>query len=755
MRMQRTVVAVVLAVGAAACGVDSETAKRQYVAEGDRFMSERKYQEATIQYRNAVQEDANFGEARKKLAGAYVSSGDGRNALREAVRAADLLPNDVDAQLQAGSLLLLAKQYQDARARAVAALAREPRNPRALVLMGNALANLKDLDGAIEQIEQAIEEDPQLTLSYANLGAMLVAKGDRDAAEAAFKQAVTAAPKSIDARLSLANFLWSAGRVDEAERELKGAFEIDPKGVSANRALGAFYLSQNKLPEAEPYLKTFAESSGDVPSALVLADYYVRLGRGAESQALLENLRNRPAGLVPATVRLAALDFAAGRRREAYSRLDHVLKERPRNILIEEARAQFLLLEGKSRDALRVSTALVQANPRGTRSQFLYAQALEATGAFDESRQVLQELLSRDTSSVPLQVRLSTLALRQGQYKDALLYAQQVVKARPRAADAHFVYGQALLKAGDLQAAERELLAVEKVAPDSGPVQTWLGLLYEAKRDLPKARRAYERAMELQPAETGALAGLVSVDLAEQKPEAAIARIQSRLAENATDVRLLSMIGRAYLTVRDLAKAEATYRKVLELDANNSDAYTRLSAIYLSQGKLDDARRNLEDLAKQQPRPVVAETLIGTILLRQGNAAEARKRFERAVQLDSRAAVAANNLAWDYANNGGNLDVALQLAQTAKAEMPEVAEVTDTLAWIYYKKQLNSLAVTTFREAIKQNPNSPRIRYRLGLAYLQNGDKGEARAALEQSLKLNPSSAEAAETRRVLATIQG
>ena len=72
---------------------------------------------------------------------------------------------------------------------------------------------------------------------------------------------------------------------------------------------------------------------------------------------------------------------------------------------------------------------------------------------------------------------------------------------------------------------------------------------------------------------------------------------------------------------------------------------------------------------------MAAETMLGTILLRQNKAGEARKHFERALQINPRAAVAANNLAWDYANSGGNLDTALQLAQTAKAELPDNASV--------------------------------------------------------------------------------
>ncbi len=65
---------------------------------------------------------------------------------------------------------------------------------------------------------------------------------------------------------------------------------------------------------------------------------------------------------------------------------------------------------------------------------------------------------------------------------------------------------------------------------------------------------------------------------------------------------------------------------------------------------------------------------------------EARKLYEHALSLDPQMPVAANNLAWDYAERGQNLDVALNLAQTAKAKLPNTAAVSDTLGWVYYKK---------------------------------------------------------------------
>ena len=65
------------------------------------------------------------------------------------------------------------------------------------------------------------------------------------------------------------------------------------------------------------------------------------------------------------------------------------------------------------------------------------------------------------------------------------------------------------------------------------------------------------------------------------------------------------------------------------------------------------------------------------------------------------------------------------------------------------------MAVTFLREATKREASNPSIQYRLGLAYLKAGDQGNARASLEQALKLNPQFEQAADAKRALATIKG
>ena len=212
-----TLVVVVLAAGAG-CRRDPAAAKRSYVESGDRFEAAGRHAEAVVQYRNAIQQDARDGAVRLKLANAFLAVGDFANGLREYVRAADLRPDDLDLQVKTGNLLLVARQSDDAKARAEKVLAKDPGYVDAQILLANALAGLKDLDGAVAQIEDALRIAPDRSGTYSNLGFLELSRGKRDAAEEAFKRAVKLQPNSVLAHLALGNFYWLTDRSPDAEQ---------------------------------------------------------------------------------------------------------------------------------------------------------------------------------------------------------------------------------------------------------------------------------------------------------------------------------------------------------------------------------------------------------------------------------------------------------------------------------------------------------------------------------------------------------
>ena len=122
----------------------------------------------------------------------------------------------------------------------------------------------------------------------------------------------------------------------------------------------------------------------------------------------------------------------------------------------------------------------------------------------------------------------------------------------------------------------------------------------------------------------------------------------------------------------------------------------------------------------------------GTILMAQGDNAGAKMRFERAVSLDSTAsAVAANNLAWLYADSDDNPSRAVSLAQGALQRLPDMPEVLDTLGWAYLKSNLPQMALSPLTRCVKVDGKNGVCHYHLGLAYVALKQDADAKLHLQ------------------------
>ena len=143
------------------------------------------------------------------------------------------------------------------------------------------------------------------------------------------------------------------------------------------------------------------------------------------------------------------------------------------------------------------------------------------------------------------------------------------------------------------------------------------------------------------------------------------------------------------------------------------------------------------------------EDLLGILFDQLENYERATVEYEQALKIDPNFSPAANNLAWIYSEQGGDLKEALNLAQIAFQTNPEDPHITDTLGWIYYKKKAYIQSIRYLRESKEKLPNNPIVRYHLGMAYYKADRNEQAKQELEASLSLSgkfPGSKQARET---------
>jgi putative PEP-CTERM system TPR-repeat lipoprotein len=750
MLWSRVIVVICLLAFAVGCSSDPEKQKQAYLESGNRFFDQKKFAEAVVEYRNAIQIDPSFGEARERLSTALLEAGDVPGAARELILAADLLPQRLDVQLRAGTVLLLARRFDDAKVRAEKVLASEPRNVDAQIIKANALAGLKDLEAALAEVEEAIRMDPGRSTSFTALGAVQVARGRTTEAEDAFKKAVATDPRAVAAHLALGNFYWTTNRLAEAESAFTHAVTLEPRNPLANRALATFFLASNRAGDAERFLTILAEDAREATPRLALADYYVMLGRPEEALKQLHGLVDDRAYGTAARLRIASVRFMQGHRSEAYTAVDEVLGKNPASAEALLTRTRFLVAEHKPADALEFARRAVDVDRSSAIAHFLLGMVQVQLKQVQDAHKSFSRVIELNPRAVAAQIQMANLELARGNPAASAQFAHDALTTQPQNVQARLLLAKSYLAERNVQGAERELRALAAAYPRSAEVRGQLGSLHLMRGELAKARAEFTAALALNPNALESQAGLIAIDAREGRVADARQRVEARVAQMPTDAATSLMAARAYALLKEPARAEETLKRLLERDPNNLQAYADLAQLYVSQKRLDEARTSFERLAERQPNSPVPHTMVGMIHQLQGRAPEATRHYELAVAADRRTPVAANNLAWAYAEKGEKLEVALELAKTAKEVLPQSAEVNDTLGFVYLQKKTPDLAISPLREAVKLDPANPRYRLRLGIALARSGQAAAARQEIEPVLRAYPDLPESREARDAL-----
>lgn len=752
MRPRRSCAVAVAAVAwllVSGCSRDPVATSQKYVTSGDEYAAKKNRDEAIIQYRNAIKARPEWPEPHYKLAKTYEATGDYVNAYAEYARTADLDPSNVDAQIRAGTLLLVSGEFAAAQTRAELALRADPKNVAAHILLGNAHAGMNEPGSALRQIEQAINLEPSYAPAWTALGAVKFVGGQREEASSAFRKAVELAPKSVDARLALANFQWASGKVNDAEATLKTALEIDDQNAATHRTLALLYLSTNRAPLAEPHFKRLAT---DMRGRLALADYYMGLGRSDDALRLIGELeKSSDANTVQeARLRRASLAYAGDRKPEAHKILDQMLKERPRNAEARVAKARMLLADGAAADALVQAREAVKADPTLPSTHYTVGLAALADRKFDEAEKAFEEVTRISPRATGAQLQLSRLRLARGEAAGALTAARDAAQQRPDSPEAAILVARSLRAQGDTAKAWAELSSRVAAHPQSVPLHIEMGWVALERKQFDAARRSFGQALSQRPNSSEAQSGLIVTHLTAGEVDKARSQVEAWRRASPDNKALDVLAARVELSAAKLADAERILQSVVASDASHLEAYELLGRLYVSQKRLDKAIEQYEAIAERSQSPTGPRTMAAMLYESRGDRARAQQLYEAIVARDPRAGVAANNLAWMYAEDN-RLDDALRLARVAKDQLRRRPEGEDTLGWVQLRKGAALDAIASFSRAVERNPNNPVYHYHLGLAYLQSGDKVRGRNELQRALEISQDFSGADDARKQLA----
>jgi tetratricopeptide (TPR) repeat protein len=736
-----------------ACQTDPQKRKTELVTGAERYSAAGEFGKAIIEYKNALKIEPQSAELQYKLGEAYSQNGQLQEAFLSFRKAADLRPDYAPAQLALGRLYLGAKHFEDATKAAQAVLAKDPDSADANILLTEVYATSKGIPQAIKMLQEVLKRHPDSITAYLDLGVLYTALGKRDEGFQQFEKAVAIDPKSVDAHKTLATYYLSQKQVDKAEEQYRAAVEANPDAVEPLQALAAFYVREGRLSDAEPIYKNLVKlQKNSAQSQFTLAEYYRTTGHADQARQLDEAIAREDPNFLAARLQLAEMALSGQKYDDADRVVSSILKDRPKEPQALILRARISLARSNPLKAVQDLETAQRGEPNVPALHYWKGVAYRVQGNLDLAEHSFQQALSLNQHYVESEIALAELAIDRGRWDEALRYAQEALKDDPRRAAAHYMAGNAYLNLKELPKAEAEFQEFVQLQPSSPKGPARLGYVHLAQQRYDDAEKQFERSLALDPKQIDALNGLVACYRLRGQTDKAITRIRQQIAQGETaDVN--NLLGQTYAELGQFGPAEQSLKRALELDPQNFNTYALLGGLYFREKATDKAVREFQEAVRVNPKSVGGWTVLGWLHDNLSQFDLAEKDYEAALAIDPNAAVAANNLAWLYCERGGDMDKALELARRARGALPKVGSVSDTLGWVYYKRQLYDSAVPLLQEAVRQQPKDAQIRFHLAASLLATGKKEQAKTELNAALELDNSLRQRDDVRRIFGNI--
>lgn len=738
----------------AGCADDQEKKGRHY-QKGVEYVAAGNEKAAIIEFRNAVQLDPKYADARYQLGLAYLKTNQLGEAFKELERAASLDPANTDAQIKVAELYFLSKKLKESRAKVAEILEGNADFPDAHALLGQI--ELAEGNGAEAEkaIARAITLMPEVGRYHIIHGSILASLNKVEEAEAALKRGVELAPDAGHSK-ALVAFYMGQKKEEEAERILRELQAANPEEPEPYIDLAMFFMQTGDMAATEKNILAAIEKKPDSAElSLMLGNFYYRIRNLEKAEKAYREAVGKSEKADDNKAILANFYYETGKHDLAAQEIEPILANNEQHPMAAMVRAKLLIREQKNSEALLILDRLVRDVPRWAEAFYLKGVVHLNRGESELSFNAVDQALKLAPHDPDARTLMAHHLFLKRDFEGARREAIAVLQVAPSNFRAAVIFGKSLLALGKTEDAVRLFTEMESHVPENIEILYNKGAACLAEKDFSKATVAFEKILTIKPDFTPALVALTGILIEDKKVDQAIAlvrRYQKESPENLDYILLLAGILEKYGSAPD--EALRLLRQAQELAPDSSRVYSMTSALLVRMGKKDQAIEEYRLLVKKNPADVRGQMALGTLLDQSGDLAGAKAAYERVLALEPKFAAAANNLAWLIANEPEpDLGEALRLALLAKEAFPEDPYIADTLGWIHYKRGSHKLALTQFILATEKEPEMPTLRYHLALALVADGQKEQARVELIRALASREKFAERPEAEKLLKEI--
>src|SRR6267142_840997 len=614
-----------------------QKAKAEHVSRGEALLKTEKFQEASIEFRVAIQIDDKLAAAHWGLARAYEGLQRSQEMFDELHTTVGLNANNLDARVKLGNYdMQIANRFPEALSEAEQLakeiLQKDSNHVEGHILMGSVLFAQNQKDQAFAELNHAIELDSKRVESYLALARFYVVTNDQAKADDTFKRAISLNNSSGLAHTEYGKYLNQSGRVNEAEAEFSKAVEVEPKNHPSRLVLAHFYQSTRQFNKAEENYKVLIDLDKDKPEGrAVLADFYSVVNRQDEAIKIYQGILAQSPEYVQGRYRLGEIMLNSGDSKGAMAQVDELLKK-------DQHDRQALLLRARVRNqggqvsdlkaAIEDLKEVLRQEPNSPGGLFFMAQINFDLNLMDQARAFAGNLEKAYPEYLPVKLMQAKISLATGDARTAEQLATDLINRLSKAtpdrdtspqifsdilAKAYIARGSARVRLGNTPDARQDFMAAKEINPKYTDSYVNLAVVSLIENKPDEAVSFYENALSADPVSFSALSGLVGLYTRQKQSDKALARLDQVLASNPNNASLHFLKATVLGAQQNAQQAEAELRKTLELDPNYIAAHTSLGALFINTKQEDRAMAEYKKIVEMRPDSAMTYTLMGML----------------------------------------------------------------------------------------------------------------------------------------------
>lgn len=629
-------VLVVISVAWLPLGCSDKYTDAQYIEKAKDNLDKGELRAASIQLKNALQQNRNNAQARRLLGELNLRLGDKASAEKELRRARELGVSD-DAVLPplARALVMQGKhealQKLSLRSLTVA-------DAKATVLAAQGLGKLvqKDLAAANDLIDQAVRLGPQVpyvnfakarilvseerfdeartvldqllagNLGYAPawhlLGDLETREQHLGKAEDAFTKAIVSRFNNLSDRLKRAQVRIQRNEYDAAQKDIDILMKRAPKNAEVNYAQGLIYLHSDHLTQARESFELASQAAPqrlEMTYFLGLVNYY--LGNHEQAESLAKRVLAGAPNSIAVHKLLAAIDLANQKYSEVEELLRPILAYREDDIEASNVLAGALLKQGKTEEAIKLLQKVIDLEPESARAQMRLGAALMIAGDNARALEHVERSLAMDPKLSQGYLLLVRYYMDKDDKDGALAAAKAYRDSQPDRPDAWNLIGGLEVVRNDKQLAEQAFKRALELAPgDPVANHSLAGFALEAK-DYGAARSYYQDVLNHHKDHLLTLLKLAALDELEGRESAKLEHLDRAIKAHPDSAAPRVVLARDYLAQNEPGKVAPLMIELSKTQKGSPAVLEVMAMAQLAQKQYREAKYSLAQLLKQVP----------------------------------------------------------------------------------------------------------------------------------------------------------